>query len=81
MTNRIPHTRQSGNIAITTLVGIASLFVTITGAVMYKFSTQDDALSAVKVQASGTAQKVDDIDSRLTRIENKLDIILSSRGK
>jgi hypothetical protein len=62
---------------------IYGTLVTVAVAVSGYFGTTAAATSArvdnLATQQAATAQKTIDVDSRLTRIENKIDQIISSR--
>lgn len=73
---------RSNTHMVITLSRFASITATIAIAVAGWFGTQSQALSTrvdgLSIQEAARGQQVQDVDTRLTRIENKLDRALSN---
>ncbi len=77
--------KQKGQVAVGILVTAGIALMTATGAVFaWTYSTFGQVNDKISNQVAAVAtvtQKTDDIDVRLTRIENKLDMLLSNQLK
>lgn len=76
---------KKGSISLPVLAGGAMTGVAMIGSVFAWTYTQFSAVtthaSQTDVTLAGVVQKTTDIDDRLTRIENKLDIIIQIKAK